>query len=76
MNRESATVKRVGTLLAVVSLLVLLSIAARGQKTQAAEVSAILAKCQQCHGATVQMSKVLLGHKTSDQFSGARPGVS
>jgi hypothetical protein len=58
MHRESSTVKRAGTVLAVVSLLVLLSIAARGQKPQASEVSTILAKCQQCHGATVQMSKL------------------
>jgi uncharacterized protein DUF1553/uncharacterized protein DUF1549/cytochrome c len=58
MHRESSGVKRVGTLLAAVSLLVLLSIAARGQKSRGAEVSAILAKCQQCHGASVQMSKL------------------
>jgi hypothetical protein len=57
MHRRSS-VKRAGTVLAVVSLLVLLSIAARGQKSQAADVTAILAKCQQCHGAAVQMSKL------------------
>jgi Protein of unknown function (DUF1553)/Protein of unknown function (DUF1549)/Planctomycete cytochrome C len=71
MNRESATVKRVGTLLAVVSLLVLLSIAARGQKSQAAEVSAILAKCQQCHGATVQMSKLSVASRDALLEGGA-----
>src|SRR5579871_5760611 len=58
MHRRSSTVKTAGTLLAVVALLGLLSIAARGQKSQAAEVSAILAKCQQCHGTAVQMSKL------------------
>src|SRR5215472_12265275 len=58
MHRESSIVKMAGTVLAFGSLLGLLSIGARGQKSQAAEVSAILAKCQQCHGTAVQMSKV------------------
>jgi len=58
MHRKSSTVKAAGTLLVLVTLLGLLSIAARGQKSQAAEVSAILAKCQQCHGTSVQMSKL------------------
>jgi hypothetical protein len=71
MDRKSSTVKTAGTLLAVIFLLGLLSIAARGQKSQAAEVSAILAKCQQCHGPAVQMSKLSVASRDALLQGGA-----
>src|SRR5215472_5171771 len=71
MHRESSIVKMAGTVLAFGSLLGLLSIGARGQKSQAAEVSAILAKCQQCHGTAVQMSKVSVASREALLQGGA-----
>jgi hypothetical protein len=65
MHRKSAGAKNAATVLAALLLVGLLSIAARGQKNQAPDALAILAKCQQCHGTAVQMSKLSVASRAS-----------
>ncbi|MBA0087122.1 MAG: DUF1549 domain-containing protein, partial [Acidobacteria bacterium Pan2503] len=65
MRAESLRVKAAVTWVAALSFLGLVAIAALAQKPQTPDVMAILAKCQQCHGATVQMSKLSLATRAS-----------
>jgi len=65
MRCKCSGVKAAGTLLAVLSLLGLISIAALGQKSNGPDAVAILSKCQQCHGAAVQMSKLSVATRAS-----------
>ena len=65
MRAESSRVKAAVTWVAALSFLGLVAIAALAQKSQTPDVMAILAKCQQCHGATVQMSKLSLATRAS-----------
>jgi len=71
MHWKSSGFKTAGTLLAALFLLGLLSIIALGQKSPAPDISAILAKCQQCHGTAVQMSKLSVGTRASLLAGGA-----
>lgn len=65
MRAESSRVKAAVTWVAALSFFGLVAIAALAQKPQTPDVMAILAKCQQCHGATVQMSKLSLATRDS-----------
>lgn len=65
MRWISPGAKVAGSALAALSVLGLLSIAALGQKNQAADALTVLAKCQQCHGAAVQMSKLSLATRAA-----------
>jgi cytochrome c553 len=65
MHRKSSGAKNAATVLAALVLLGLLSIAALGQKNQAPDALAILAKCQQCHGTAVQMSSLSVASRAS-----------
>jgi len=55
----------VGILVAALLVFGLFSLAALGQKDQAPAALAVLAKCQQCHGTAVQMSKLSLATRAS-----------
>ena len=65
MRWKSPGAKVAGTALAALLVLGLLSMAALGQKNQAPDALAVLAKCQQCHGAAVQMSKLSLATRAA-----------
>jgi Protein of unknown function (DUF1553)/Protein of unknown function (DUF1549)/Planctomycete cytochrome C len=65
MRWKSSGAKNAATVLAALVLLGLLSIAALGQKNQASDALAILAKCQQCHGTAVQMSSLSVASRAS-----------
>ncbi len=56
--------RRITQLLSTLSLLILGS-AALGQKSQAPAAAAVLAKCEQCHGAKLQMSNLNLANRAS-----------
>ena len=65
MPWKSPGAKFAGIMLAALSVLGLLSVAALGQKNPASDALAVLAKCQQCHGTAVQMSKLSLASRAS-----------
>jgi hypothetical protein len=64
MHREPLRVKA-GTWAAALSVLGLVAVAALAQRAQTPNAIAILSKCQQCHGATVQMSKLSMATRAS-----------
>ncbi|PWU05463.1 MAG: hypothetical protein C5B51_14465 [Terriglobia bacterium] len=65
MHRKFSGAKVSAAVMMAILLLGILSIAALGQRSQAPDVSAILAKCQQCHGTAVQMSKLSVASRAS-----------
>ena len=65
MRGERLRVKAAGTWAAALSFLGLVAVAALAQRSQTPDVTAILSKCQQCHGATVQMSKLSMATRAS-----------